>query len=52
MTQQTESDKIFKKLIKLYDVADELENNGEPDDANKVRKIVGEVEGFILKQKS
>jgi len=43
--------KVFQELISLYDIADDLENNGEEEDATQMRirlNIIGE---FISKLK-
>ncbi len=40
-----EAKKVFEELISLYDVADDLENNGEEEEAIKMRiklNIIGE----------
>lgn len=46
-----EVEKVFEELISLYDIADNLENNGEEEDAIQMRirlNIIGE---FINKLK-
>jgi len=46
-----EVEKVFQELISLYDIADDLENNGEEEDATQMRirlNIIGE---FISKLK-
>jgi hypothetical protein len=46
-----EAEKVFQELISLYDIADDLENNGEEEDAIQMRirlNIIGE---FISKLK-
>ena len=46
-----EVEKVFQELISLYDIADDLENNGEEKDAIQMRirlNIIGE---FISKLK-
>ena len=46
-----EVEKVFQELISLYDIADDLENNGEEEDAIQMRirlNIIGE---FISKLK-
>ena len=48
--EQKEAAKAFKNLIKAYDVADDLQNNGDDDSANKLRKTLRKVDGFIAKQ--
>ncbi len=40
-----EAEKVFQDLISLYDIADNLENNGEEEEAIKMRiklNIIGE----------
>ena len=32
-----EAEKVFQELISLYDIADNLENNGEEEDAIQMR---------------
>ena len=49
--KETPADKAFAELIKLYDVADNLENDGESDEADNVRQILNKVGKFILKGK-
>ena len=48
--EQKEAAKAFKNLIKAYDVADDLQNDGDDDNANKLRNILRKVDGFISKQ--
>jgi len=48
--EQKEAAKAFKNLIKAYDVADDLQNDGDDDNANKLRDILRKVDGFISKQ--
>ena len=48
--EQKEAAKAFKNLIKAYDVADDLQNNGDDDSANKLRKTLRKVDGYISKQ--
>jgi len=45
-----EQKKAFKELIKAYDVADKLQEDGDDDNANKLRKVLRKVEKFISKQ--
>jgi hypothetical protein len=40
-----EAEKVFDEVISLYDIADELENNGQEEEAIKMRiklNIIGE----------
>ena len=40
-----DAEKVFEELISLYDIADDLENNGEEEDAIQMRiklNIIGE----------
>jgi hypothetical protein len=49
--KEDEAEKVFQELISLYDIADDLENNGEEEDAIQMRiklNIIGE---FINKIK-
>ncbi|HUU87710.1 MAG TPA: hypothetical protein VMX17_08165 [Candidatus Glassbacteria bacterium] len=48
--EQKEAAKAFKNLIQAYDVADDLQNDGDDDNANKLRDILRKVDGFISKQ--
>ena len=48
--EQEEAKAAFLELIKAYDVADELQNDGNDDDANKLRDVLRNVEKFIAKQ--
>jgi hypothetical protein len=48
--EQKEAKAAFMELIKAYDVADELQNDGNDDDANKLRDVLRNVEKFIAKQ--
>jgi DNA-binding ferritin-like protein len=48
--EQKESKKAFGELIKAYKVADDLQNDGDDDTANKLRGILRKVEKFITKQ--
>lgn len=45
-------DKAFKQLCTLYDVSDELENNGWEEDANKMRATLNKLGTFILSLKN
>lgn len=47
-----EIDKAFKQLCTLYDVSDELENNGWEEDANKMRDTLNKLGTFILSTKN
>jgi hypothetical protein len=44
-----EAEKVFEELISLYDIADNLENNGEEEEAIKMR-IKLNIIGAFLKQ--
>lgn len=44
-------EKVFKQLISLYDIADELENNGQEKEAIKMRKKITSVARFINNKK-
>lgn len=41
-------DKAFVKLISLYDICDELENNGDDKSANEMRKTLNDLSKFIV----
>ena len=43
-----EAEKVFQELISLYDIADNLENNGE-EDAIKMRISLNIIGEFISK---
>jgi len=45
-------DEAFKQLISLYDVSDELENNGWEEDANKMRATLNKLGTFIQSLKN
>lgn len=47
-----EIDKAFKQLCTLYDVSDELENNGWEEDANKMRDTLNKLGTFIQSLKN
>ena len=44
------AEEVFKKLITLYDVADELEDNGDEVQAEYIRTTLSEVEKFFLSE--
>ncbi len=44
-----EAQKVFEELITLYDVADELENEGNDDEAIKMRITLNIVSNFMAK---
>jgi hypothetical protein len=46
MAKQTK-DEAFTELISLYDIADELENSGNPERAQFVREKLDKVGAFI-----
>jgi len=48
-TTSSEADKAFLELIKAEDLADEFVNNGDDDNADKLRKIIRNVEKFLVK---
>ena len=51
IVMKDDAEKVFQELISLYDIADNLENNGEEEDAIQMRirlNIIGE---FISKLK-
>jgi len=48
--EQKEAKKAFGQLIKAYDVADKLQDDGDDDNANKLRKILRKVDGYIAKK--
>jgi hypothetical protein len=45
-------DKAFKQLISLYDVCDDLENNGEDKSAKKMRATLNKLGAFIQSLKN
>jgi len=45
-------DKAFKLVSSLYDVCDELENNGEDKEAKKMRATLDKLGTFILSTKN
>jgi hypothetical protein len=49
-TISSEADKAFEHLIKAYDIADELENDGNESNAKKLRTILNKVSKFIAPQ--
>jgi len=42
-----EAEKVFEELISLYDIADELENNGQEEEAIKMREKLNIIGAFI-----
>ena len=44
-----EAEKVFQELISLYDIVDNLENNGEEEDAIKMRISLNIIGEFISK---
>jgi hypothetical protein len=44
-----EAQKVFEELITLYDVADELENDGNDEEAIKMRIKLNIVSNFMAK---
>ena len=42
--------KVFEELTSLYDVADELENNGQDEDAIKMRIKLNSISNFFVKK--
>ena len=44
-----EAEKVFQELISLYDIADELENNGQEEEAIKMRTKLNIIGKFISK---
>ena len=44
-----EAEKVFQELISLYYIADNLENNGEEEDAIKMRISLNIIGKFISK---
>jgi hypothetical protein len=44
----TPAENAFAKLITLYDVCDELENNGEDKSAKKMRKTLNTISEFLV----
>ena len=46
--KKAKAKKVFEELITLYNVADELENNGEDEQANKVRTTLNNATAFIV----
>ena len=48
-TTSSEADKAFLELIKAEDLADEFVDNGDDDSADKLRKIIRNVEKFLVK---
>ena len=42
--------KVFEELTSLYDVADELENNGQDEDAIKMRIKLNSISKFFVKK--
>jgi hypothetical protein len=49
--EQEEANKAFEDLISLYDIADELEDDGNEKRAKFVREKLDKVGAFIVKQK-
>lgn len=47
MTTQTK--KVFKELISLYDIADQLEYNGQEKNAEEVRIKLNNISDFFVK---
>jgi hypothetical protein len=48
-TITNEPKKAFEDLISLYDVADDLENNGQDEDAIKMRTKLNSISNFFVK---
>jgi aspartate/tyrosine/aromatic aminotransferase len=44
-----ETKKVFKELISLYDIADQLEDNGQEEDAEEVRTKLNNITDFFVK---
>lgn len=44
----TPVENAFAKLITLYDVCDELENNGDDESAKKMRKTLNDISTFLV----
>jgi len=42
--------KVFDEFIKLYDIADELENDGKGKEAKDMKHILNTIGSFILNQ--
>jgi len=42
-----EAEKVFEEVISLYDIADELENNGQEKEAIKMREKLNIIGAFI-----
>jgi N12 class adenine-specific DNA methylase len=45
-----EANKVFEQLISLYDIADELENIGNDEDAIDMRIKLNIVSNFLVKE--
>ena len=45
-----EAKKVFEELISLYDIADELENNGEEEKSIDMRIKLNIVSNFLVKE--
>lgn len=45
-----EAKKVFEELISLYDIADELENNGEEEKSIDMRIKLNIVSEFLVKE--
>lgn len=46
-----QSEKVFQELLSLYDIADNLENNGYEEDAEQMRITLNIISKFINKLK-
>jgi hypothetical protein len=44
----TPAENAFAKLITLYDVCDELENNGDDKTAKKMRKTLNDISKILV----
>ena len=44
-----EAEKVFEEVVSLYDIADELENNGQEEDAIKMREKLNIIGAFLKK---
>ena len=48
-TMAKETKKVWEELISLYDIADQLEDNGQEEDAEEVRIKLNNITNFFVK---
>jgi ubiquinone/menaquinone biosynthesis C-methylase UbiE len=48
--KRKEAKKVFDKFIQLYDVADDLENDGKEKEGRDMKRILNIVGSFIIEQ--